>query len=336
MRLLSTLLVATLLLGSWMTATLAQPVAAPSPTPAPVLKVIPLGPNGAPLTTPSPNAALLKYSGQLLDVEKGYAFFTTGNGFRVAPDVKVLDAKTGKPYAGEPGVRLYATATFDKTTGKIVELDVSKAPIPNSQQYALPEIQEQVDKLAVSQSQLTPNNDEHLNAYRGPPMTGKPVAVTFVVQVPPSTPLIDQVYISTDVANWDPRSILMTRIDALHYRATTNFASGTAFHYKYDRGSFRTIEVGRDGLDDPPRSFVVRESDALRRDDVVYNWKDASVGIGSQAIGPNSIPSPFNPAGILGLPTPPAPFGPTPVKTLPPGIGGAPPGGARGGLGAKH
>lgn len=336
MRLLAATLVGTLLFGSWMTATWAQPVAAPTPVPSPVLQVIPLGPNGQPLVTPSPSAALIKYSGQLLDVEKGYAFFTTGNGFRMAPDAKVVDAKTGQPFGGQPGVRLYATATFDKSTGKIVQLDVSKAPIPNSQQYATGDAEGQVQKFAVSQSQLSPNNDEHLNAYHGPPMTGKGVAVTFVVQVPPSTPLTDQVYITTDVNNWDPRSILMTRIDALHYRATTNFASGTIFRYKYDRGSFRSIEIGRDGLDDPPHTFTVRESDALRRDDVVYHWKDDNVGTGSQAIGPNSIPTPFNPSGILGLPTPPAPFGPTPVKTFPPGTGGTPPFGPRGGLGSKH
>jgi hypothetical protein len=337
MRFFAALLVGTLLLGSWVTATSAQPVAAPTPAPSPVLRVIPLGPNGAPASTPTPAGALVRYSGQLLDVERGFAFFTTGDGFRLAPDAKIVDAKTGAAVTAQPSVRMYATATFDKSSGKIVQLAVSKAPIAGGAEYGSAGAYAAVQNFAVSQSAVSPSTDERPNAYHGPAMTGKGVAVTFVVQIPPLTPLTDQVYITTDVSNWDPKAILMVRIDAMHYRATTQFASGTIFHYKYDRGSFRTIEIGQNGLDDPPHTFTVRESDALRRDDIVYHWKDETVGTGTTNIGPGSIPTPFNPSGILNLPTPPAPFGPTPVKTFPPGVAAPPntgPGGTRGP--AKH
>jgi len=331
MRLLASLLVSVILATLYASASRAQSNAAPGSSPAPVLRVIPLGPNGRPAVTPGPNQVVVRYAGQLLDVERGYVFFTTGDGFKLDPNAKIVDYTTKETVSQLPTSRMYADASFDKTTGRIVELAVSKRVIKPAQDYDNRQAYEQVQKFAVSQSTLTPNTDQRLpSGYQGPPTTGKAVAVTFVVQVPPSTPLTDSVYITTDVANWDPRAILMTRIDALHYRATTSFASGTYFRYKYDRGNFRTIEIGRDGLDDPPRTFSVRESDALRRDDIVYHWKDESLGQGIQNIGPGSIPTPYNPSGILNLPTPPAGIAPYPVKTLPPGIGPAPPNGVRG------
>lgn len=279
----------------------------------------------APTPAPSPNRVLVTYAGQLLDVERGYAVFTSGDAFKLAPGVQVVDYATQRPFAGTPGVRMYARASFDKATGQIVELAVSKAPIPAGAGYDATAAYAAVKGFAVAETPQTPNTDVRPNGYHGPPLTGRPVAVTFVVQVPPSTPLTDSVYITTDVSNWDPRAILMTRIDAMHYRTTTQFASGTIFHYKYTRGSFRTIEVGENGLDDPPRTFTVRESDALRRDDVVYHWKDEAIGTGTQNVGPDSIPTPYNPSSALGLPTPPAGIGPGPVRTYPPGYGPVPP-----------
>lgn len=316
----------------------AQPVLAPATpaplaTPTPILRVIPIVPGSsspAPLATRTPSGPILRFAGQLLDVEKGYAFFTTGDAFKLAPDARILDAATKAPFGNKPAARLYGSATFDATTGAIVELDVSRAFIASAQSFGTAAAHSEVARFSVAASPVTPNTDQHPNAYQGPPTTGRPVAVTFVVQVPPSTPLTDSVYISTDVSDWDPRAILMTRIDALHYRATTTFASGTVFKYKYTRGSFRTIEIGENGLNTPPRSFTVREADALRRDDVVYHWQDESIGIGTQNIGPDSIPTPFNPNAVLNRPTPPSAFVPAPIRTFPPGLGPAPPGGARG------
>ncbi len=331
MRIFAALLTAAVLIAAWSPRSAAQPIVGP-PTPPPVLQVIPQTPTVTPPATAAPNQVLIRYAGQLLDVERGYVFFTTGDSFKLDPNAKIVDYKTKQPLSRPPGATMYADASFDKTTGKIVELAVSQQPIASAQSFDNKAAYQQIQKFAIAQSPVTANFDQRPNAYHGPPNTGRLVAVTFVVQVPPNTPLTDSVYITTDVANWDPRAILLTRIDALHYRATTSFRSGTIFHYKYDRGSFRTIEVGRDGMDDPPRTFTVREADALRRDDVVYHWKDESTGIGTQNIGPGSVPTPFNPNGILNLPTPPPGLGPTQVHTPPPGFAPAPPGGARGTL----
>jgi hypothetical protein len=309
-RLASLLGTATLIAASATALGAQQPAASPAPPAA---------------QTPAP-PALLSYAGQLLDVERGFAFFTTGDGFRLAPDAKIVNAATGQPLAMPPRARMYATATFEEQTGQIVRLAVSQNPIPQSAAYDASAAYQAVKHFAIAQSPTTPNNDVRPNGYHGPPLTGRPVAVTFVVQVPVDTPLTDNVYITTDVSDWDPKAILMQRIDAMHYRTTTTFASGTLFHYKYDLGSFRSIEVGENGLDDPPRTFRVLESDALRRDDVVYHWKNESNGIpGGQTIGPGSVPTPYNPAGVLNLPTPPAPFGPAVAPSYPAGYGPTPP-----------
>lgn len=300
----------------------------PAPAPTPVILHTVVGPGGQVRTTGpnlAPSGVLVRYAGQLLDVERGFAYFTTGDGFRLDPEVKIVDASTGAPLATPPASRMYATATFDKGSGRIVQLSVSRTPIPQSADYDAAKAYKDVSAFAVTQSPTTPNNDVRPNGYKGPPLTGKGVAVTFVVQVPVTTPLSDSVYISTDVSNWDPKAILMQRIDATHYRSTATFASGTVFHYKYTRGSFRSIEVGENGLDDDPHTFRVLEADALRRDDIVYHWKDENLGTGDQTIGPGSIPTPYNPGTILNLPTPPPPFAPVTQPSFPSHYGPTPP-----------
>jgi hypothetical protein len=131
-------------------------------------------------------------------------------------------------------------------------------------------------------------------------LTGKPVAVTFYVQVPPTTPLTDDVYISTDTSDWLPNALRMDRVDALHYRLTRTFASGTKFAYKYTRGNWNSVETGRNGIQPDARQFFVNEVDARRVDDVVYGWTDQQAN--QPNAGPNAVPTPFNPLGNSGFP----------------------------------
>lgn len=233
--------------------------------------------------TPRPAGQLIRYSGMLLAVQDGYVFFTTGDGFKLAPGYRTIDAKTKGATTLTARTGIYASAGFDATTGQIVELALSRTPLPAQASY------DQVSKFAIAQSTPAPNPD--LNGAPG--LTGKSVLVIFVVQVPTSTALSDDVYIATDQSNWNARAIKMDRIDALHYRAVAKFSSGTALHYRYDRGSFASSERGKTGLEEPPHAFTVREIDVMRRDDVVYHWADQSVG--APQAGPRSIPTPFNP-----------------------------------------
>ena len=252
--------------------------ATPPPLTGPIVTPPPLSATA----TPSPSGQLIRYSGQLLDYRKGFVFFTTGDGFRVAQTIK-LDDVDGKPTPLQPVTRLYARAAFDTGNGSVVELALSKTPLPNEAQY------NEIKRFAVALSTPFPNPD----LKPGEGLTGKPVLVVFNVQVPPKTPFGDAVYVATDVSAWSATAIRMDRVDALHYRVSQDFASGTRFLYRYTRGSWRSAERGQDGLEVKPRQFLVRNADVQRIDDTVYHWGDEDQAAPNLGNGP--VPTPFNP-----------------------------------------
>ena len=57
---------------------------------------------------------------QILDYEKGYVFFTTGDGFHVAPGVSIVN--------GPAVARRYARVTFD-ASGTVTKSEVSKTKL---------------------------------------------------------------------------------------------------------------------------------------------------------------------------------------------------------------
>ena len=268
-------------------------------------------------------------TGQLLAYESGYVFFTTGDGFRVAPGVTIHDAKTGGPTAIAPAPRVWARATFD-ASGTVTELDLSRDPLPPQGSFA------DVAHYAVALSSPVPNPDL-LNAVETPApgqtmvavqsFSGRPVLVTFIVQVPPYTPFTASVYISTDQSGWNAQAIPMDRVDALHYEITRRFNSGTQFRYLYDRGSLQSQEVAQNGLARTPRQLLVTDADVRVIRDTVTAWQDSSPGAVNQP-QPQIMPTPCNPAPFPNLPTclpapqPPSAHGKPPP---PPGCPGGPP-----------
>lgn len=256
-------------------------------------------------------------SGQLLAYQDGFVFFTTGDGFRVAPSVAIRDASTGGPTTMSPAPRLWARATFD-ATGTVVELDLSRKPLPPQGSFS------DVAKFAVALSSPVPNPDlvpatpkpgETLSPLRRH-FSGKPVLVTFTVQVPPNTPFTATVYITTDASGWNAQAIPMDRTDTLHYQITRRLNSGTIFRYLYDRGSFQSEEIAENGLQRKPREAVVTDADVRVIRDTVYAWLDTLSGSYNQA--PTGLPTPYNPAPFpnlpSGFPTPGIPT-PHPIKT---------------------
>lgn len=251
--------------------------ATPPPLTGPIVTPPPLSATA----TPSPSGRLIRFSGQLLDYRKGFVFFTTGDGFRADAKVKI-DDPDGKATTLEPATRIYARAAFDTGNGQIVELALSKTPLPTEAKY------EAIKGFAIAASTEAPN--PQLVPHEG--FSGRQVVVVFTVLVPAKTPFGDSVYIATDISGWSATAIRMDRIDALHYRVSQDFASGTRFLYRYTRGAWRSAERGQDGLEVPPRQFTVRDADTLSVNDVVYHWGDedeSQPGLGS------SIPTPFNP-----------------------------------------
>jgi hypothetical protein len=252
-------------------------------------------------------------SGQLLAYQDGYVFFTTGDGFRVASGIALRDAKTGAATTIRPGPRIWARATFD-ASGNVTELDLSRAPLPPQGDFA------DVERFAVALSPTLPNPDLLKNIETPAPgasvasvvqFSGKPVLVTFIVQVPPNTPFTASVYITTDVSGWNAQAIPMDRVDALHYQITRRFNSGTIFRYLYDRGTLQSQEVAQNGLQRTPRQLTVTNADVRTMNDVVYAWQDSVPG-GINQGQPQIMPTPYNPAPFPNLPNclpPPQPPG---------------------------
>jgi hypothetical protein len=271
----------------------------------------------------------LLVTGQLLAYQDGYVFFTTGDGFRVAHNIVIRDAKTGAATTIRPAPRVWARATFD-AAGTVTELDLSRTPLPPEGSFT------DVAHFAVAASSPVPNPD--LSAYAATPQpgasvasivqfSGKPVLVTFIVQVPPNTPFTSSIYITTDVSGWNAQAIPMDRSDALHYEITRRFNSGTIFRYLYDRGTFQSQEIAQNGLQRTPRSLVVTNADVRVIRDTVYGWQDSVSGGVTQG-QPQIMPTPYNPAPFPNLPTclpAPQPPGAHGKPAPPPGCPGAPP-----------
>lgn len=271
---------------------------APPPTPTPT-----------PQATPTPSGPVTQFSGELLDVQKGYVFFSTGDAFKLAPDARFVNYDTHQPFTQTPLPRMYAKAIFNDS-GQITELDItSKHTLPIEASYG-----SDAHKFAVAISSPVPNTDTWPPALGSSALnnshialTGKVVAVRFVVEVPPTTPLADPVYLCTDVSGWNPQGTRMERIDAIHYAVTLPLRTGTSFAYKYTRGSWQTEERGRTGIEEKPRRFFlgaspVGEPDTQVKDDVVYNWADYNPA-GTGQVQPGATPTPFNP-NPFNYPTP--------------------------------
>ncbi|HEY0394248.1 MAG TPA: hypothetical protein VGD01_07105 [Candidatus Elarobacter sp.] len=253
---------------------------------------------------------LVRFTGQLLDLRNGYVYFTSGDAFKVAPALKLTDYDTGGPTALTPRPKLFARAIIDPASKQVVELDLTTKRLATDAAYA----------VVANPFSATKPTIENAPEIAGPRRTGREVAVAFVVQVPPTTPLNASVYISTDASGWNPQAIKMDRVDGETYRAIRRFASGTKFAFRVTRGSWNSVELGGDGLQAPPHQYETTEVDAQSARVRVFAWSDNRANA-PEAAQPGAVPTPFNPnpfppGGIFPRPaaTPPGGF-PTPRQT---------------------
>jgi hypothetical protein len=237
---------------------------------------------------------------QILDYQNGYVFFTTGDGFRVSPTVAIVDYKTAK-LAGPPQPREYARVTFDQT-GTVLKIELSKSKVaPEGDLSAL-------RRFAVALSTPAPNPDLGQPKSFSPCANvrpGKSVSLNVTVQVPPTTPLTDTVYMTTDQSGWNAQAYRLDRRDSLHYRMQLKLLSGTVLHLLFDRGSMQSVQVAQDGIEQAPYTICIGDEDAQTFTKTVYHWADQQTGASLPI--PQSMPTPYNPAPFPNLPKPPAP-----------------------------
>jgi hypothetical protein len=227
---------------------------------------------------------------QILDYEKGWLFLTTGDGFRVAPNVEVVN--------GPAATRRYARVTFD-ASGTVTKIEVSRTKLaPEGDLDA-------IHHFAVSLSPQVPNPE-----LAAPPAmgrcgltrAGKMVGLTITVQVPPTTGATDNVYMTSDQSGWNAQAYRLDRIDALHYRTTLKLLSGTQMHVLFDRGSSQSVQMGQNGIEQQAYLLCVGDEDAQAFRATVYRWGDEQNGQTQQI--PTALPTPYNPAPFPNLPTP--------------------------------
>ena len=228
---------------------------------------------------------------QVLDYEKGYLFLTTGDGFRVAPNVIVVN--------GTPGARSYVRVTFD-ATGLVTRIEVSKTKLPAEGDLSA------AARFAVALSSPQPNPD--LVPPKNPGRcasvrAGKLVTIAITAQVPTSTSPTDSIYMTSDQSGWNAQAYRLDRIDVLHYRTILKLPSGTVMHVLMDRGSTQSIQVGQNGIEVKPFLLCIGDEDVQAFRVIVYRWGDEGSGTG-QSI-PQTLPTPYNPAPFPPLPTPP-------------------------------
>jgi hypothetical protein len=237
-------------------------------------------------------AAPIVVTTQILDYEKGYVFFTTGDGFRVAPNVQIVN--------GPAATRRFARVTFDES-GVVTKIEVSNTKLPPEGDLSA------VHRFAIALSPAAPNPDlappTGFNRCKNT-IGGRLVTVTVSVQVPPSTGLTEQVYMTSDQSGWYAQAYRLDRVDALHYQTLLKLYSGTQLHVLFDRGSTQSIQVGQNGIEQPPLLLCVGNEDVQAFSAKIYHWADEQIG-GQQQL-PQTLPTPYNPAPFPNLPVPPA------------------------------
>jgi hypothetical protein len=239
--------------------------AAALPTPIPQTSQTPPPDTAAPSATPLP----LMVTGQVIDIERGFIVFTTGDALRVSDKATFLDAASGSPVATMPAPGIYALATIDTVSGTITSVRFSRTPIAQGTPVA------EVPRRYIVQISPTQTNPE-----LAPPKSAYTARLThdtlarITVEVPPNTPFVDDVFMTTDTSGWNPQAVKMQRQDATHFFIEMRLRTGSEFHFLFTRGSWSKAERDRNGLERDARDLYVEGSDLLRVEATVYRWAD--------------------------------------------------------------
>ena len=247
-------------------AMLATPLTAHAlPTPIPQASQTPPPDLAAPSATPLP----LEVNGQVIDIERGFIVFTSGDALRLAPNAALLDDATGATLTNAPAPGIFALASIDTASGMVTSVRFSHKPL--SQGTSITQIPRQY-VVQASPPQGNPELEPPKPKYTSKLSTDTLVRIT--VQVPPNTPFTDDVFMTTDTSGWNPQAVKMQRQDAIHFFIELRLRTGTDFHFLFTRGSWNSAERDRNGLERAARDLYIEGSDALAVDATVYRWAD--------------------------------------------------------------
>ncbi len=236
---------------------LPTPIPHPSQTPPPDI------------AAPSPTPLPLLVNGQVIDLERSFIVFSSGDAFRLSSKVTVVEDSTGKApsFALDPG--FYAVVTLDTSSAQVIEVRVSRHPLARGMPVA------QVPHQYVAEASTSaPNPDlaPKKSAYSS--KLSSSVLVDVTVQVPPNSPYTEDVYMATDSSGWNAQAIKLQRVDGLHFHIQVQLKGGTEFHYLFTRGSWKSVERDRAGLERRAREFYVPGGDAQTITNTVFRWAD--------------------------------------------------------------
>jgi hypothetical protein len=208
------------------------------------------------------------YTGQVIDVERGYVVFANGDALRLAADARVIDVHTEQVVASvQPGE--YGAATLD-ASGSVALLEISETPFVSG--VSIDDIP-RADVVQLSPPRANPDLASNI-----PPLTPskltKSETITITAFVPSTTPFTADLYITTDTSGWNPQAVKMARIDGRRFRVAMDVLPGTQFRYLFTRGSWSSVESDRAGLRRSPRSLYAQGAVAMDVDATIQRWID--------------------------------------------------------------
>jgi hypothetical protein len=226
------------------------------------------GASAAPEAPATPQPAIV-INGQMVDIERGYIVFASGDAFKLSATPEIVDDATGAApaYAVTPG--LYAAATLDPMTALVTSVRLSpRAMLGGTPASLVPR------QYVAAVSPQQPNPDLAPPAVSYTSKLSPDVLVTIGVEVPPETPYTDDIYVTTDSSDWNAQAIKMQRIDGRHFRIQIHLKGGSEFHYLFTRGSWQSVERDRSGLQRSPRFLAVPGGDSMVLSLTVFRWAD--------------------------------------------------------------
>ncbi len=186
----------------------------------------------------------------MLSLTSGYLIFTNGVSIRIGTATLPKGATLGRTLRVTLDPASHAARSIELAATAIAPDEVDAAKLP-------PEY------LGGTATLVVPRPDQ-----------GKVERVNIVVEVlvPPTTPVTDDIYFTTERTSFSPAEMKMTRIDNLHWSVQLSIERGTIVRYRFTRGSNATAERDAAGTIAEPHQLSAEPS--LHTHDTVARWAD--------------------------------------------------------------